>query len=97
MAQGLQVFDENGVTIYDSDSRLARVVGTVTASLGSPKTGYVDIPLQYFENNTVFFVLTETAAAANSMAIALSLLTISVNGRRINYTNLPCDLIYGVY
>lgn len=97
MAQGLQVWDEYGRVIVDTDSSMARVCGIVSGSIHAPSSGSVSIDPIYFNNNTAFAILTETAVLDTDLASALSKASININGNVISYNNLPCDMIYGVY
>ena len=98
MPQGLQIWDENGVLILDSSASMARVCGMVSGTLNAPTNGTVEIEQKYFINNTVFYLLTETAVLDTDLASALSIVDINIDdGRRIVYSNLPCNMIYGVY
>lgn len=97
--QGLQVFDGAGNLVFDSSTQIARVIGVISGSLSSPSTGFVEVPTEYYLNNTVFYTLLETAVDTNNktLAAALSKLEMSIVGNRINYKNLPCNVLYGVY
>lgn len=97
MPQGLQIWDENGVLILDSSTRMARVCGMVGGTLSTPASGAVEIEQKYFINNTVFYLLTETAVLDTELASALSIADINIDGRKIVYSDLPCNMIYGVY
>ena len=97
MPQGLQIFDENGVLILDSSTRMARVCGMVGGTLSTPTSGTVEIEQKYFVNNAVFYLLTETAVLDTKLASALSIADINIDGRKIVYSDLPCNMIYGVF
>lgn len=97
MPQGLQTFDENGIVVYDSNTRLSRVCGIIKGGgTGNLVSGYVDIPAEYYANNTPFFMVTGSNLAT-TLSSSPAAPTITMSGRRITYKNLRSDIIYGVF
>lgn len=100
MQQGLQTFDENGIVVYDSNTRLSRVCGIITGGTAQNAiSGYVDIPAEYYTNNTPFFIVTGMNLATTYAGTDRNKLPpkITLSGSRITYENLRCDIIYGVF
>ena len=97
MAQGLEVFNEQGLSVFNSADRIVRIIGVITGSEAAPSSGSVSVPLEYFDNNTLFYFLTETAVGLTPLGKALSNARINVSNNTITYTKVPCNIIYGVY
>lgn len=97
MSIGLEIYNENGVTIFDAHSRLTRIIGQVKGSMSAKASGVVVIPSEYLHNNKVFFIMAESAVNDDNFAIAMTQATVVVGNDRITYNNIPCDFIYGVY
>ncbi|OOS24221.1 hypothetical protein [Moraxella pluranimalium] len=97
MSVGLEIYDENGIKIFDANSRLTRIVGQVKGTMSAKASGEVVIPQEYLYNNKVFFIMAESAVNDDDFAIAMTQATIIVGNDRISYKNIPCDFIYGVY
>lgn len=97
MAQGLEVFNEQGLSVFNSADRIVRIIGVITGSEAAPSSGSVSVPLEYFDNNTLFYFLTETAVGLTPLGKALSEARINVSNNTISYSNVPCNIIYGVY
>ena len=97
MAQGLEVFNEQGLSVFNSADRVVRIIGVITGSEAAPSSGSVSVPLEYFDNNTLFYFLTETAVGLTPLGKALSEARINVSNNTISYSSVPCNIIYGVY
>lgn len=97
MPQGLEVFNELGQSVFNSSDRPVRIIGVITGSESSPTSGTVTVPLEFFNNNTLFYFLTETAVGLTPLGKALSEARINVSNNTITYTKVPCNIIYGVY
>ena len=97
MAQGLEVFNEQGLSVFNSADRIVRIIGVITGSEAAPSSGSVSVPLEYFDNNTLFYFLTETAVGLTPLGKALSEARINVSNNTISYSSVPCNIIYGVY
>ena len=77
MAQGLEVFNEQGLSVFNSADRVVRIIGVITGSEAAPSSGSVSVPLEYFNNNTLlsflfqnkvnFFVKTLSISEYNSI------------------------------
>lgn len=97
MAQGLQVFDERGLSVFNSSDRPVRIIGVIIGTEVAPSSGSVTVPLEYFNNNTLFYFLTETAVGLTPLGKAFSEARINVSSNTISYSKLPCNIVYGVY
>lgn len=97
MAQGLEVFNEQGLSVFNSADRVVRIIGVITGTEAAPSSGSVTVPLEYFSNNTLFYFLTETAVGLTPLGKALSEARINVSSNTISYSSVPCNIIYGVY
>lgn len=97
MPQGLEVFNEQGLSVFNSADRVVRIIGVITGTEAAPSSGSVTVPLEYFSNNTLFYFLTETAVGLTPLGKALSEARINVSGSTISYSSVPCNIIYGVY
>lgn len=97
MPQGLEVFNEQGLSVFNSADRVVRIIGVIAGTEATPSSGSVTVPLEYFSNNTLFYFLTETAVGLTPLGKALSEARINVSGNTISYSSVPCNIIYGVY
>ena len=97
MPQGLEVFNEQGLSVFNSADRVVRIIGVITGTEAAPSSGSVTVPLEYFNNNTLFYFLTETAVGLTPLGKALSGARINVSGSTIVYSSVPFNIIYGVY
>lgn len=97
MPQGLEVFNEQGLSVFNSADRVVRIIGVITGTQAAPTSGTVSVPLEFFNNNTLFYFLTETAVGTTPLGKALSETRINVSNNTITYTKVPCNIIYGVY
>ena len=94
MPQGLQVWDANGVSILDTNSRVSRVKGVI--SLAANASGSISVPKLSTE------AVWATLASSNTKTRPASQLTIgsqSGTSVTVSYTLGPAaaQLIYGVY
>lgn len=97
MSIGLEIYDEHGKIIFDTSSRLTRIVGQISATMNNKASGKVVIPSEYLNNNKIFFIMSESAVDNNDFAIAMTQAEIIIGSDHISYKNIPCDFIYGVY
>lgn len=93
MAQGLQVFDENGVNIFDTNTQNTKILGLVEKTNNNDHTEYIYSDL--FITNTPFFIITPP-----SINIASSNIQIFFIGNKCEVrhkANMKYKIIVGVY
>ena len=93
MAQGVQVFDENGNITLDLTKQIPRIVGELTlngnGSITSTSIGYPNNKLWYF-------ILGYVSPSSNIEAVPY--LRIDNNGTKITWGNqLGTKIRYGIY
>lgn len=100
MAAGLQVFDEQGVCIFDTSHRIGKILGSMTVS----KDGsiYVSLP----QGNQLFFIITAINGNFGELKP-----TFSVDGGNLSWVyasrtkigggvvtvKSSCTFIYGIF
>lgn len=96
MAQGLELYNANGVKYFDGATLTGRVLGSLTVKTGDSG----EITHTEFANGTPFFCAVNTTAGIPS-----SFLSVYVKGSKILYTygadyyansNIEVVIVYGV-
>ena len=91
MAQGLQVFSEEGHTRVDLSSKLTKVLGVMTL------VGDGELTFEQYPNNEPWYVVTKVPQSEDRNILPL----IRKDGRRIFWKNIPAyspgGIAYGVY
>lgn len=99
MAEGLQVWDEQGRLILDATDRLGRVVGSVLT--GGASGSLVSSGMDYGQPWYALILepgQSEGYTSSNGVVTVRKRPTITISGRNISWTTgVPCRLIYGVY
>lgn len=94
MSFGLEVYDENGNTILDSNSRCSRMLGNINTTTA---TGSVTAP---FNEGSPFFFVMGAYVGIGNLSYGPNI-TISGNTLSWTYTsgspNTNLTIVYGVY
>lgn len=92
MAQGLQVFDENGRARLFIGRRLTKVIGRMQLN----GTGEFDIPSEYKNNKLWYFIISCPMSVSED---ELAVIRISADGKKIIWQKIheTGTILYGVY
>ena len=100
MATGLQVFNAAGQVVFNSDDRLARILGTYQNSdqtVAAPANGSITVPCQPSNQPWFFVEYVGNYSSSNKFAdFTISGATISWQYQAGGF-NCPFKLTYGVY
>ena len=93
MAQGLQVFDEQGNITLDLNKKFPRIVGNLILNGNGNIT---NVSLGYPNNKLWYFIVSNVSPSSNIEAVPF--LRIDENGSKISWGNMVGTQIrYGIY